>query len=110
VDLKVLSSKQMQRPIPGNTRASRIFFVILAIAAMLCVSAASVSPAHSHLNSPADHCDVCYTAHMAAQQVAVVQVVHAPELQSFLPLPDTFQCVESRRILALLTRGPPASL
>jgi hypothetical protein len=84
--------------------------VILAIAAMLCVSAASVSPAHSHLNSAADHCDVCYTAHMAAQQVAVIQVVHSLELQSFLAPPEAFQRVESRGVLTLLTRGPPSSL
>jgi hypothetical protein len=94
--------------VPEKHRLSRIVVVILAITAMLCLSAASVSPAHTHLNSAADHCDVCYTAHMAAQQVAVIQVVHSLELQNFLTPPEAFQHVESRGILALLTRGPPA--
>ena len=100
----------MLRSAPDARRVSRIAVVILAIAAMLCVCAASVSAAHSHLNSASDHCDVCYTAHMAAQQAAVVQVVHSLQLQSFLSPPETFERVESRGILALLTRGPPSSL
>jgi hypothetical protein len=97
-------------PVPGKPRLSRIVVVILAIAAMLCISAVSVSPAHTHLNSPADHCDVCFTAHMAAQQIAVIEVIHSLELQSFLSPPEPFQRVESRGILALLTRGPPSVL
>jgi hypothetical protein len=100
----------MLRQPPGQPRLSRIIVVILAIAAMLCITAASVSPAHTHLNSAADHCDVCFTAHMAAQQVAVIQVVHSLQLQSFLARPEAVQRAESRSILAVLTRGPPASL
>jgi hypothetical protein len=53
---------------------------------------------------------VCYTAHLAAQQVAVVQVIHALELQSFLSPAVAIQRLESRGILALLTRGPPTIL
>ncbi len=98
------------KPVLVKPRLSRIVVAILAIAAMLCVSAASVSPAHTHLDSAADHCDVCFTAHMAAPQVAVIQVVHSLELQSFLSPPEAVQRVESRSILAFLTRGPPASL
>ena len=100
----------MLRPAPGQAKLSRVIIVILAIAAMLCITAASVSPAHTHLNSAADHCDVCVTAHMAAQQVAVIQVVHSLEQQNFLVPPEAAQRVESRSILAVLTRGPPASL
>ena len=100
----------MQRSEPVARRLTRIAVVILAIAAMLCVCAASVSPAHSHLNSASDHCDVCYTAHMAAQQVATIQVAHSLELQSFLTPSEVLQHVESRGILTLLTRGPPTSL
>jgi hypothetical protein len=47
---------------------------------------------------------------MAAQQVAVIAVVHSLELQSFLAPPEAFQRVESRGVIALLTRGPPSSL
>ena len=106
----MISSRQMLRSFPRAPRALRILAVILAIAAMLCVSAASVSPAHTHLKEPVGSCDVCYTAHLAARQVAVVQVIHALELQSFLASPAAIQRVESRGILALLTRGPPSSL
>jgi hypothetical protein len=84
--------------------------VILAIAVMLCVSAASVSPAHVHLNSPADRCDICVSAHMAVQQVAVIRVVHTLELQSFLAPPQALEHFDSPRILTLLTRGPPSAL
>jgi hypothetical protein len=77
---------------------------------MLGVSAASVSAAHTHLNSAADQCDICHTAHMAAQQIAVIQVVHSLELQSFLAPPEALERVESRGFRTLLTRGPPASL
>lgn len=99
----------MLRSVPRALRAIRIVAVILAIAAMLCVSAASVSAAHAHENEPVGRCDVCYTAHLAAQQVVVVQIIHALELQSFLAPPVAIQPVESRGILALLTRGPPSS-
>lgn len=84
--------------------------VIFAVAAMLCVSAASVSPSHTHLKEPVGSCDICYTAHLVAQQIAVVQVIHAPELQSFLAPPDAIRRIESPGIIALLTRGPPSSL
>lgn len=77
---------------------------------MLCVSAASVSAAHTHLKEPIGSCDVCYTAHMAARQIAVTQIVHSLELQSFLAPPAAIQYVESRGVLSLLTRGPPSSL
>ena len=100
----------MLRPAPGQPRLSRIIVVSIAFAAMLFISAASVSSAHTHLNSAADHCDVCFTAHMAAEQVAVVQVIHSLQLQSFLAPPEALQRVESRSIVAALTRGPPASL
>jgi len=100
----------MLRSVPRAPRALRMVVVILAIAAMLCVSAASVSAAHTHQNEPVGRCDVCYTAHLAAQQVAVVQVIHALELQSFLSPAVAIQRLESRGILALLTRGPPTIL
>jgi hypothetical protein len=87
----------------------RTVSVLLAIVAMLCVSAASVSAAHTHLKDPVDSCDVCCTAHMAARQVAEIQVIHAPQIQSILPPPAAIQAVESRGVLSKLTRGPPYS-
>lgn len=100
----------MLRAILGASRVLRLASVILAITAMLCVCVASVSAAHTHLKDPIDRCDVCCTAHQAAQQVALVQVVQTLELQSFLVPPVAIQRVESPVILAFLTRGPPASV
>jgi hypothetical protein len=89
----------------------RIAAVFLALAAMLCVSAASLSAAHSHhLNQPADRCSVCCTAHMAASEVAVIHVIHAPEARSFeSPLAESMD-FQSRAVSSTLTRGPPSLL
>lgn len=88
----------------------RTVAVILAIIAMLCVTAAASSPSHTHINEPVGRCNVCYTAHQAAQQVSVVQIIHGLELQSILAVNTPIQHVESRGVIALLTRGPPSSL
>jgi hypothetical protein len=91
-------------------RTFRTAAVIVAIAALLCVSAASVSAAHAHPSRPDDTCSICSTAHMAARHVAVIELVHAPEVQSILPLPVALQTRESGGILSTLTRGPPSTL
>ncbi len=90
-------------------RTFRAAAVILAITALLCVSAASVSAAHAHPNKPDDTCNICSTAHMAARHVAVIKLVHAPEVQSILPLPVAIQTQESSGVFTTLTRGPPSS-
>jgi hypothetical protein len=94
----------------SSIRAFRTIAVILAVASMLCVSAASVSAGHTHAKQPIDQCSVCYTAHMAVQQVAFIQAVHAPELQSLLSMPVAIESVESHGVLAFLNRGPPSAL
>ena len=100
----------MPRLVPGANRTARTLLVILAIAAMLCVSVVAVSPSHAHLTSPADQCNICATAHMAVQQVVAIQVVHNLELRSFLPPRAALARFQSRSVLVLLTRGPPSSL
>ena len=94
----------------STLRTFRAVAVIFAITALLCVSAASVSAAHTHPNKPDDTCNICCTAHMAARYVAVIRLVHAPEVQSILPLPVAIQTHESGGVLSTLTRGPPSSL
>jgi hypothetical protein len=74
---------------------------------MLGVSAASFSASHAHVKDPVGRCDVCVTAHQAAQRINVVQVIHAPALHSRMPQPVAIGRVESRSVLTLLTRGPP---
>jgi hypothetical protein len=89
----------------------RIVAVFLALAAMLCVSAASLSAAHSHhMNQPADRCSVCCTAHMTASEVAVIHVIHAPEARSFESPLDAATDFQSRTVRSSLTRGPPSLL
>jgi hypothetical protein len=100
----------MLRTVLGVRRALQMVAVILAITAMLSVSAASASAAHAHVKGPFGRCDVCSTAHQAAQQIIVVQVVHAPNLHSRMAQPVAIQRVESRRVLTLLSRGPPSAL
>jgi hypothetical protein len=106
----VVSSLLMVRVVSGTLRTLRIFAVIVAIVSMLSVSAASVSAAHTHLKEPVDQCNVCHTAHMTVRQVAVIQIVHALELESVLSLPVTGRFPESPGISSRLTRGPPVSL
>ena len=87
---EVISLEQMLRLVSGKSRALRILAVIFAITAILCVSAASVSAAHTHIKEPVDRCEL--------------------QLQRFLAPPERIQHVESRGVIALLTRGPPSSL
>lgn len=100
----------MLRTVLGVPRTLQIVSVILAITAMLCVSAVSVSAAHTHVKGPFVRCDVCSTAHQAAQQIIVAEVVHAPNLHSRMAQPVALQRLESRSILTVLTRGPPSAL
>ena len=99
----------MLRAVLRTPRALRLVAVILAIAAMLGVSAASVSAAHTHVKDPVGRCDICSTAHQAARRIVVVQVIHAPNVHSRIALPVAIRRVESRSALTLLTRGPPSS-
>ncbi len=90
-------------------RKMRIVAVFLALTAMLCVSAASLSAAHSHhLNQPADRCSVCSTAHMTASEIAIIHVIHAPEARSFESPLSAAPDFQSRTVRSTLTRGPPS--
>ena len=105
----MVSSVEMPSPVQSVPRVLRIFAALFAIAAMLCVSAASVSAAHTHVKDPVDQCSVCFTAHMTTAEVAVIHVIHAPEVRSFVSPLVALQSFESRIVSSTLTRGPPAS-
>lgn len=91
------------------SRALRILAVLLTLTAMLSVSAASLSAEHSHHRlQPADQCTVCCTAHMTVSEIAVIHVIHAPEVRSFESPLITVRDAESRTITSSLTRGPPS--
>jgi hypothetical protein len=90
-------------------RAFRIVVLILAITAFLTVSAAAASPAHFHLNSSPNGCNICFTAHTAAYEAPALHLFQGPELEGratvSLPLPG-YQAQVSR---TAFSRGPPSS-
>lgn len=106
----MISSMQVKFSATGAARGLRFMVVLLAVLAMLGVSAASVSSEHSHLRGPSDRCDVCVAAHMSASPAVVSPVLHAPEpVRSFASLPVVLRA-NSRSVLTLVTRGPPENL
>jgi hypothetical protein len=87
----------------------KIAVLLLALVAMLGVSAASNSPAHFHLNSSANRCDLCFTAHMVGVQSPGVQPVHCPEISGRVALLLPYFGYDLSSIRALSSRGPPSS-
>ena len=82
---------------------------MIALFAMLGVSAASTTPAHMHLTSSASRCDLCFVAHVGA--------VSAPGVQAALQLEVSGRAIAepvrvgytSRALQALSSRGPPSA-
>lgn len=91
-------------------RTLRITALLVAIFALLGVSFAAESPEHLHLKSPVNSCDVCLTAHAAAEQVRTVHVLPAPELRWHTVLAVTDDGYETHSGPVFLTRGPPATV
>ncbi|HYA18033.1 MAG TPA: hypothetical protein VEF06_11235 [Bryobacteraceae bacterium] len=86
----------------------RTLVLLVTLAAMLGVSAASITPAHLHLNSSASRCDLCFTAHFAAVQSPAVQSVHAPELSGPTALLQPYSRYQSLASRPSSSRGPPS--
>ena len=82
---------------------------VVAMLAVLLVSAAAASPAHRHTTGPGDTCTVCQAAHASSHQaltpvalVVTLAVLHAVTEAA----PDEHQNFLSS---SALTRGPPSS-
>ena len=90
-------------------RKLRIAALLLAIFAMLGVSFASDSAEHLHLKTPVNGCDVCLTAHIAAEQVHAVHSLPAPELRWNLVLATSLDGYNALASATFLTRGPPSN-
>jgi hypothetical protein len=88
-------------------RALKVCVLLAAIFATLAVSAASASAAHSHPDSPKG-CDLCFTAHLAAQGIPAVHPVHAPEIQGRAILLPLFFGYELYTKRTSCSRGPPS--
>ncbi len=93
----------------------RTIVLLLALVAMLGVSAASATPAHFHADSSGDssgssgnRCDLCFTAHMSVVQSPAVQPIHGIELQGRVPVVLPFFGYRPYRGRTACSRGPPS--
>ena len=89
-------------------RALKVFVLLLAILATLGVSFASASPAHSHLNSSARGCDICLTAHLAADETPAIQPVNGPVLLGRTTLELPLVNYQPYAGQPCCSRGPPS--
>jgi hypothetical protein len=96
----------------GSCRAGfllRTGVLLLAIVAMLGVSAASESSQHFHSKSAGGGCALCFNAHVAAEQAGPpIGLLSIPEVHARL-VPDASEGVYQLFCgNATLTRGPPS--
>jgi len=87
----------------------RIAVLMLTVVAMLGVSAAADSAEHFHTKSPASGCNLCFNAHVAAEQARpLVCLLDTPEVYArFVPgsAATGYQLLGGN---STLTRGPPS--
>lgn len=94
--------------ISSARRSHKILILLLALIAMLGVATASTSPAHLHLTSSSNRCDLCFTAQIAAFENPSVQLLQLPAVTGRLSLflaVTTYIPVNSQ---PNCSRGPPA--
>jgi hypothetical protein len=90
------------------SRKYKALVLALALFAMLGVTAVSTTPAHLHLNSSPNRCDLCFTAHVAAVQAPAAQPVHGLELNGRAILPALYSSYRSVFSQPSSSRGPPS--
>ena len=81
--------------------------LIVALAAMLGVTAAANSAAHFHLNSSSSRCDLCFTAHLAVETPAACPL-HGPDLESRAVTLPSFFAYRTPAAQPTFSRGPPS--
>jgi hypothetical protein len=86
----------------------RALVLVLALVAMLGVSAASTTPAHFHLNSSPNRCDLCFTAHVSAMESPAVQPVHGLEVNGPAALLLPYFGYRPFSSQPSCSRGPPS--
>jgi hypothetical protein len=89
-------------------RSVKVCALLLALVALLAVSAASDSPAHFHDKQQPSNCDLCYVAHFAACGTPVVQPLHAPSLEGRAAPVAAFFSYEQVLGNPACSRGPPS--
>jgi hypothetical protein len=86
----------------------KIAVLLFALLAMLGVSAAANSPAHFHLDSSANRCDLCFTAHMDGVQSPAAQPVHGLEISGRVSLLLPYFGYDLPFTPTSSSRGPPS--
>jgi predicted carbohydrate-binding protein with CBM5 and CBM33 domain len=85
----------------------RMLALVLALAGLVGVSAASASPAHGHIGAPNSGCSICFVAHLSAIEPVISHAICALEFRgrAALPLCDSSYAPVFRK--TSLSRGPP---
>lgn len=86
-------------------RPFRIFILLLAISATLCVSVASASHVHSSPNG----CNLCFVAHTVAFETPFTQPICGPEIAGRATLITPVVGYQACAGRASCSRGPPLS-
>jgi len=86
----------------------RILALVLAMAALLGVSAASASPAHGHIKAPGNECNICFVAHLSALQPVTSQGICALEFRGRAAVPLCDSSYDPLFRKTSLSRGPPS--
>lgn len=89
-------------------RALKTFVLLVALAAMLGVASASVTPAHWHHDSAPGRCDLCFTAHVAAFESSSVDGLPEPEVSGQVAITVLFFGYKPATAVSSSSRGPPA--
>jgi len=93
---------------PKLPSAIRMLALVLAMAGLVGVSAASASPAHGHINAPGNACSICFVAHLSAIEPVTSQGICALEFRGRAALPLCDSNYEPLFRKTSLSRGPPS--
>ena len=91
-----------------QNRSLRICAMLVALIALLAVSAAAESPAHFHLKQPPSGCDLCFAAHLASSGAQDTQPWQAPDVEARNTIVSAFFGYERISRNRSLSRGPPS--
>lgn len=81
---------------------------MLALIALMVVSAVADSPAHFHLKQPPSSCDLCYVAHLVSCGTDGTQPLQAPLAEARNTPATAFFSYERIARNSSFSRGPPA--
>lgn len=99
----------MMNQATNRRRLFRTIVLMLGLVAMLGIATISASPAHSHLTSSADKCDICFTAHFSAVETPIIAPFHAPDVEEHAALVLAVSAYQALAAAPSFSRGPPPS-